>query len=58
MTHIYQHTHKNNSCQGKSSEINFTIIDTASIQFKLKIKEDIHIKQQKTIYFLFLDFIF
>ena len=47
MSNIYQHTHNNNSCQGKSSEKDFVILDKASTQFKLKIKEAIHIKQQK-----------
>ena len=46
-THIYQHAQKNKSFQGKSSEINFTIIDKASTQSKLKIKEAIKRKTRK-----------
>ena len=47
MSNIYQHTHNNNSGQGKSSEKDFVILDKASTQFKLKIKEAMRIKQQK-----------
>ena len=44
---IYIHTHGNNRCNGKSDESNFTVIDRASTQFSLKIKQAIHINKIK-----------
>ena len=46
-SHIYQHIHSNNLCKGKSNETNFSIIDKASTEFTLKIKEALHIKWDK-----------
>ena len=42
-SHIYQHINMNNNCTGKSDNSSFKIIDKASTEYTLKIKEAVHI---------------
>ena len=44
---VYIHTHTDGQCKGKSDESNFSIIDRASTQFSLKIKQAIQINKYK-----------
>lgn len=42
-SHIYQHLNKNDVCKNSASTDCFTIIDSASSSFRLKMKEALHI---------------
>ena len=43
-SHIYKHLENNRACREGCDESNFSIIDRASTEFKLRIKEAIHIQ--------------
>ena len=43
-SHIFQHINKNITCKNKCNDSCFSIIDTASTEFTLKIKEAMHIE--------------
>ena len=42
-SHIFEHIHRSEKCRGLCSENCFSIVDTASTPFQLKIKETLHI---------------
>ena len=42
-SHLFQHINKDLTCKNKSNDSCFSIIDKASTEFTLKIKEAIHI---------------
>ena len=42
-SHIFQHIHGSETCRALCSENCFSILDTASTSFQLKIKEALHI---------------
>ena len=46
-SHIYKHINTNDNCKQASNETSFKIIDRASTEYTLKIKEAIHIKWLK-----------
>ena len=46
-SHIFQHINKNITCKNKCNDSCFSIIDTASTEFTLKIKEAMHIEWLK-----------
>ena len=43
-SHIFKHLDKNKSCKDLCDESNFSIIDRANTEYKLRIKEAIHIQ--------------
>ena len=46
-SHVYRHLLNNPSCLSKANEDSFTIIDTASSSYRLKVKEAPHIRWNK-----------
>ena len=47
-SHIYKHLCLSNSCKHASNANCFSILDTATTKYALKIKEAMHIKWKKT----------
>ena len=48
-SHIFQHIKRSETCKALCSEDYFSILDTASTSFQLKIKEALHIGWEKPL---------
>jgi len=48
-SHIFQHINRSETCTALCSEDCFSILDTASVSFQLKIKEALHIGWEKPL---------
>ena len=43
-SHVFKHLRENANCLGNSEVSDFSIVDRASTEYELKIKESMHIK--------------